>query len=120
MAFQGRTDVLRSAVDRPVASELVDAVAAFLRTTRDPDRTTAFDPGDLHGRPLHPSGGPRDHDRVSLLGPSDDVEPEVGGHAGHPERAEINGKRDERRIDRDDPGSIRDRIFLDAEETDDI
>ena len=116
---QARGDVLRLVVDRRVEAELLDDVGALLGAARDPDGAAVLQLRELSDDPADRAGGAGDDDGLARDRFADVEQPEVGGHAGHAERAQIHGQRRQRRVDLLQRGGVRDRILLNAEQAGD-
>ncbi len=117
---QGPQDVLGLVVDRRVEPELVNDVTALLLASGDPDGAAALDLGDLADDAADGARRARHDDRVALLGLADVQQPEVGGHARHPEGAEVDRQRGEPGIDLDHPVAGEHGVLLNPGEPGDV
>src|SRR5581483_1166457 len=88
----------RLVVDAGVEAELVDDVAAFLRTAGDADGAAAPQLRELAHDAAHRARGGRDHHGFARLRPADLLQAEVGRHPGHAEDAEVVAERRRRAV----------------------
>ena len=69
----------------------------FSLAAGDAHDAAALELGDLADEPADGAGGAGHDHRLALLRLADVEQAEVGGHAGHAERAQVDGQRRERR-----------------------
>ncbi len=87
----GRLELLREigrlVVDRHVEAELFGQHPAFFGAAGDPDHPAAVDLGDLADHRADRAGRRRHHHLLAVLERADLEQAEIGGEAGHAERA---------------------------------
>jgi hypothetical protein len=115
MLLQHRLDVLVLVVDRRVEAQLAREVLALLGPARDPDHAAAHDLGDLPDDRADRARGARHHHGLACLRLAHVQQPEVRGHAGHAERAEVDRQGNQPRVDLHHALAVGERVLLHAE-----
>src|SRR5262249_34971852 len=92
-------DVLVLVVDGGVEAQLLDEIAALGGAAGKADDAAALQARDLSDERAYCPGGAPDADGLARLGLADVEQPEVGGDAGHAERAEPARQRSEAGVD---------------------
>src|SRR5205085_2851854 len=88
-----RGDVLGLVVDGGVEAQVLDYVAALVRAAGDPHRASPLELCDLADHAADGARGAGDDHGLALGWLPDVEQPEVGGHARHPQRADVHGQR---------------------------
>ena len=92
MFLQGGANILRFVVNSGVEAEVLCEIAAFLRASGDANHVAALDPGDLTYHHADRARSAGDDYGLSCLRLAYIQQSEIGGHAGHAERSQINGQ----------------------------
>src|SRR5205807_3755417 len=98
--------VTRAMVDGGVEAKFLGDIAAFFRAASDADGPGAGHLGELSDERADRAACSRDNNRLALLRLADELEPGIGGEAGHAKHAQSRGDGRQSRVELAQRGPI--------------